>query len=70
MTRALRRLERNGVLARRVIPSSHVAVEYSITPLGTTLEHPFKALYFWTLEYLDTVMKAQADFDSRDVKTA
>ncbi|WP_433782816.1 winged helix-turn-helix transcriptional regulator [Pseudomonas frederiksbergensis] len=66
LTQALRRLERNGILGRRVIPSSQVAVEYSITPLGRTLEHPFSALYLWTLEHLDTVIKAQATFDSRE----
>ncbi|KKX68459.1 hypothetical protein PU99_02920 [Pseudomonas putida] len=68
LTQALRRLERSGILARRVIPSSQVAVEYSITPLGRTLAQPFNALYLWTLEHLDTVMQAQADFDSREVE--
>jgi DNA-binding HxlR family transcriptional regulator len=68
LTQALRRLERNGILARRVIPSSQVAVEYSITPLGRTLAQPFNELYLWTLEHLDTVMKAQADFDSREIE--
>lgn len=34
LTQALRRLERNGILARLVIPSSQVAVEYRITPQG------------------------------------
>lgn len=34
LTQSLRRLERSGILARRVIASSQVAVEYSITPLG------------------------------------
>lgn len=68
LTQALRRLERNGILVRRVIPSSQVAVEYSITPLGRTLEHPFSALYLWTLEHLDTVIKAQATFDSREIE--
>jgi DNA-binding HxlR family transcriptional regulator len=68
LTQALRRLERNGILGRRVIPSSQVAVEYSITPLGRTLEHPFSALYLWTLEHLDAVIKAQATFDSREIE--
>lgn len=69
LTQALRRLERNGILARRVIPSSQVAVEYSITPLGRTLEHPFNALYLWTLDHLAEVVQAQADFDSREIET-
>lgn len=58
LTQALRRLERNGILARRVIPSSQVAVE-----------HPFNALYLWTLDHLAAVVQAQADFDSREIET-
>ncbi|MVV49922.1 transcriptional regulator [Pseudomonas sp. PB120] len=66
LTQALRRLERNGILARRVIPSSQIAVEYSITPLGRTLEEPFRALYTWTINHVDTVLQAQLAFDERD----
>lgn len=68
LTQALRRLERNGILTRRVIPASQIAVEYSITPLGRTLEHPFNALYLWTLEHLAAVVQAQTAFDTRDVE--
>jgi DNA-binding HxlR family transcriptional regulator len=68
LTQALRRLERNGILARRVIPTSQIAVEYSITPLGRTLEEPFKALHAWTINYVDAVVQAQADFDARDTE--
>jgi len=70
LTQALRRLERNGILARRVIPSSQIAVEYSITPLGRTLEHPFNALYLWTLDHLAAVIQAQSAFDTREIETA
>jgi DNA-binding HxlR family transcriptional regulator len=65
LTQSLRRLERSGILARRVIPSSQVAVEYSVTPLGRTLETPFRVLYAWTVEHAGTVAQAQADFDKR-----
>nr|WP_206379794.1 helix-turn-helix domain-containing protein [Pseudomonas veronii] len=68
LTQALRRLERNGILARRVIPSSQVGVEYRITPLGRTLEEPFKALHIWTIVHLATVVKAQLDFDERETE--
>ncbi len=37
LTQCLRRLERNGLISRRVIPVSPVAVEYEITALGRTL---------------------------------
>jgi DNA-binding HxlR family transcriptional regulator len=68
LTQALRRLERNGILARRVIPASQIAVEYSITPLGRTLEGPFKALYSWTIHHVDAVIQAQSAFDERDAE--
>jgi DNA-binding HxlR family transcriptional regulator len=65
LTQCLRRLERNGLVSRRVIASSPVAVEYQITPLGRTLQVPFKALYAWTLENIDTVEQARSAFDRR-----
>jgi DNA-binding HxlR family transcriptional regulator len=68
LTQALRRLERNGILDRRVIPSSQIAVEYSITPLGRTLEEPFRALYTWTISHVDAVIQAQLAFDERETE--
>jgi DNA-binding HxlR family transcriptional regulator len=65
LTQSLRRLERNGIVARRVIPVSPVAVEYRITPLGRTLQQPFQALYTWTVNHLSQVEKAQQKFDQR-----
>jgi DNA-binding HxlR family transcriptional regulator len=65
LTQSLRRLERNGIVARRVIPVSPVAVEYRITPLGRTLETPFQALYAWTRDYLPAVEQARHAFDQR-----
>ncbi len=66
LTQALRRLERNGLVQRRVITDSPVAVEYSITPLGRTLQHPFQAVYQWALDHTAILEQAQRDFDSRD----
>ncbi|NIE62982.1 helix-turn-helix domain-containing protein [Burkholderia sp. Ax-1719] len=65
LTQCLRRLERNGLVSRRVIPVSPVAVEYEITPLGRSLQAPFKALYGWTLRNMDAVEAARAEFDAR-----
>jgi DNA-binding HxlR family transcriptional regulator len=65
LTQCLRRLERNGLVERRVIASSPVAVEYQITPLGRTLQGPFKALYAWTLANMETVEQARSAFDQR-----
>ena len=65
LTQCLRRLERNGLLSRRVVPTSPVAVEYEITPLGRSLQVPFKALYAWTLDHFDDVEVARQAFDAR-----
>ena len=65
LTECLRRLERNGLIERRVLPTSPVGVEYEITPLGRTLQPPFKALYAWTIEQMPTVEQARREFDGR-----
>ncbi|MFD2262847.1 winged helix-turn-helix transcriptional regulator [Lacibacterium aquatile] len=65
LTDCLRRLERNGLIERRVIPQSPIAVEYEITPMGRTLQAPFKALYAWTIQHLPSVEEARSQFDAR-----
>lgn len=65
LTQCLRRLERNGLISRRVLPTSPVAVEYEMTELGRTLQPPFKALYAWTLANLPAVEAARRAFDGR-----
>jgi DNA-binding HxlR family transcriptional regulator len=65
LTDALRRLERNGIVQRRVITASPIAVEYSITPLGRTLGEPFAALYRWTIDHHEDVERARANYDAQ-----
>ena len=68
LTSSLRRLERSGILSRRVIPSSQIAVEYSITALGRTLDEPFRALFDWTINNSSKVLQAQSEFDKRAIE--
>jgi DNA-binding HxlR family transcriptional regulator len=65
LTEALRRLERNGLVHRKVIPSSQVAVEYSITPLGRSLQTPFVALIAWAHAHCGKIEQAQTGYDAR-----
>lgn len=65
LTQALRRLERNGLIARKVLATSPVAVEYSITDLGRTLQVPFGAVYDWAINHLDDIEEAQRRYDAR-----
>ena len=64
LTQCLRRLERNGLVERRVIQASPVGVEYTITPLGRSLHAPFKSLYVWTVDHLPDVEAARARFSA------
>ncbi|MFL9949609.1 helix-turn-helix domain-containing protein [Paraburkholderia agricolaris] len=63
LTQALRRLERNGLIARKVLATSPVAVEYSITELGRTLQVPFGAVYAWSIDHLHEIELAQEAYD-------
>ncbi|MGK9168694.1 helix-turn-helix transcriptional regulator [Inquilinus limosus] len=65
LTQALRRLERNGLIAREVLATSPVAVEYSITELGRTLQVPFGAVYDWAIKHLHEIEQAQQAYDER-----
>ncbi len=66
LTQCLRRLERNGLISRRIIPTSPIGVEYTITPLGRSLLGPFQALHAWTIDHIDDVERARQTFDGRD----
>jgi DNA-binding HxlR family transcriptional regulator len=46
----LKRLERNGLVTRTVLPTQPVGVEYAITPLGHSLRVPFDTLIAWAVE--------------------
>jgi DNA-binding HxlR family transcriptional regulator len=60
---ALKRLERNGLILRHVLPTAPVGVEYTITPLGHSLKEPFAALYGWALTHGAKMQTAQATYD-------
>ncbi len=63
---ALKRLERNGLVKRTVLPTTPIGVEYTITPLGHSLQEPFEALYAWALKRGPELQQAQVEFDKRD----
>lgn len=65
LTQCLRRLERNGIVERRLIDSAPPGVEYLVTPLGRTLDRPFAALHSWASSHAEAVREAQNAFDAR-----
>jgi DNA-binding HxlR family transcriptional regulator len=64
LTQCLRRLERNGLVSRRIIAGSPVGVEYAITPLGASLKEPIRALHAWTLDHEAAILTAQRNYDA------
>ncbi|NNC17855.1 helix-turn-helix transcriptional regulator [Corallococcus exiguus] len=70
LTQTLRKLERNGMVRRRVLGGSPPGVEYALTPLGRSLQEPFAALYDWTLAHIDAIQKHQEAYDREAVASA
>lgn len=62
LSQQLRKLERGGLLERRVLPGRLLGVEYAITPLGDTLVEPISGLYEWAEAHGRDVRDAQASF--------
>jgi DNA-binding HxlR family transcriptional regulator len=51
--------------------TSPVAVEYSITELGKTLQIPFGAMYRWSIDHLSEIESSQGACDqNKSVKQA
>ncbi|WP_241387477.1 winged helix-turn-helix transcriptional regulator [Rhodococcus sp. CH91] len=63
LTGTLRRLERNGIVERRIIGTRPIAVEYRITPLGKTVREPIDALLLWASTHLPRIEQARSRFD-------
>src|SRR2546428_3450655 len=68
LTQTLRRLERDGVVARKVYPVVPPQVEYSLTPLGTSLVDLLSNLRIWAVKHYGQVEKARTKYDSRSKK--
>ncbi|MFD9909008.1 winged helix-turn-helix transcriptional regulator [Streptomyces sp. NPDC059063] len=65
LTQTLRRLEYNGLVARRAYAESPPRVEYELTALGRSLLPPIEAFGAWAFEHGDAVLAAQDDAESR-----
>ncbi len=64
LSQTLKRLERDGIVDRKVIATVPVTVEYSITPLGKTLALTVDQLRIWSEQNIEQILAAQARFDA------
>jgi DNA-binding HxlR family transcriptional regulator len=65
LSQVLKSLERDGLLRRRAIATVPVTVEYSITPLGSTLAEAVDPLRDWAEQNLKEVLAAQRRYDAQ-----
>lgn len=65
LIQTLRRLERNGFVARRAYPEVPPRVEYRLTALGVSLSEPITALDRWVESHIPDIDSARREFDSR-----
>lgn len=63
LTRTLRTLERDGMVARTVHPTVPPQVAYALTPLGRSLAVPVMALADWSFAHLPQIHANRAAYD-------
>jgi len=64
LTQTLRKLERDGLVSRTVLPSVPVTVTYALTPLGESLLPVQRAIKDWAESHVDQVRRARAAYDA------
>jgi DNA-binding HxlR family transcriptional regulator len=65
LTRTLRLLERDGLVAREVAPTTPPQVTYSLTPLGHSLAAALDPVTQWAVDHRDEVAAARSAYDRR-----
>lgn len=65
LTQTLRKLERNGIIFRRVYPTIPPQVEYTLTPLGLDLLKLTGVVSEWIATHGNHITRAQKAYDRR-----
>ena len=65
LTFTLRGLERDGLVTRRIVPSSPPGVQYDLTALGRDLLQPVSALSAWAIRNQGKIEQSRAKFDAK-----
>lgn len=63
LSQTLKKLERDGLIARRAFATVPVTVEYALTELGRTLSDTIESLSHWAETHIETVLAAQRAYD-------
>jgi DNA-binding HxlR family transcriptional regulator len=65
LTQTLRKLERHGLVERKVLSETPLNVEYSLTYLGTTLIEPLLAIATWSRQHFSEVVASRDRYDQQ-----
>lgn len=65
LTVTLRRMERDGLVDRTVLPTSPPQVEYALTPVGDSLTGVLRQLVDWAADHREEVDAARQRWDER-----
>jgi DNA-binding HxlR family transcriptional regulator len=65
LTLTLRGLERDGLVVRRIVPSSPPGVQYDLTALGRDLLQPVSALSAWAIRNQGKIEQSRTKFDAK-----
>ncbi|KKC37991.1 HxlR family transcriptional regulator [Devosia epidermidihirudinis] len=65
LTLTLRGLERDGLVKRRIYPTSPPKVEYELTAFGQSLRDPLSVLASWAMDNKGTILTARERFDTK-----
>lgn len=70
LTRTLKTLERDGMVARTVHATVPPSVDYALTPLGQSLSVPVLGLAEWTFAHLPEIHANRAAYDDALARAA
>jgi len=65
LTKALRQLERDGLVTRKMFAEVPPRVEYSVTPLGSEMLEHIEPFWIWIAGKVDRFQSARAVYDRR-----
>lgn len=65
LTSTLRALERDGIVSRRVFPTTPPTVEYALTAVGHDMQRLLHTLATWADEHADAIDAARIRYDEQ-----
>lgn len=70
LTKTLRQLERDGLVARRVHPVVPPRVDYKLTELGEALGEAVCGIWMWVEKHLKDVERSRRAYDRENARSA